>query len=142
MGPGRKHRFNVFERIKSIKEILAPVVPDGDAFRVRGVVMRCAKYQAGLIKTLDSTERKAYNLLLRHGHKPKKVYGWLLLEDVPPHIREKLVQNRISLRQAREQYVRWKRLDGTRTGTELMEEIRNVIGRLRWKSQEELTTAL
>jgi hypothetical protein len=142
MGNGPKYRFNVFERVKSIKEILAPLVPDGDSFRVRGLVMRCAKYRVGLVKALNATERKAYDLLLKHGYNPKTIYEWLLLEDAPEHIREKLIQNRISLRRAQEQYVQWKRMSGTRSGKELMEEIRSVIGRLRWKSQEELTTAL
>jgi hypothetical protein len=142
MGQGRKHQFNVFERIKSIKEILAPVVPEGDRFRIRGAVMRCARYQVGLIKTLTGTERRVYDLLLKHGHKPKRVYEWLLLEDVPEHLREKLVQNRINLKEARRQFVQWKRMSSTRAGVELMEEIRSVIGRMRWKSQEDITTAL
>jgi hypothetical protein len=141
MGQGPKYQFNVFERIKSIQELLAPLVPDGDAFRVRGLVMRCAKYRVGLIKTLDSTERKAYDLLLKHGYNPKTAYEWVLLEDVPQHIREKLVQNKVSFVRARQQYVQWKRMTGTRSGAEIMEEVRSVIGRMRWKSQEDLSMA-
>ena len=138
MGRGPKYQFNVFERIESIKRILEPVVPDKDSFKVRGVVMRCAKYRVGLIKSLNNTERRAYDLLLKHKYNPKTIYEWLLLEDTPPHIKEKLVQNRISLLDARQQYVQWKRMHGTRAGTHLIEEIRNTIRRLRWKSQEDL----
>lgn len=139
MARGPKFQFNVFERIKSVKAILVSVVPDGDSFRVRGLVLRCAKYKVGLIKHLNSTERKVYDLLLKHQYNPKIVYEWLLLEDVPQHIREKLVQNKISLLHARQQYVQWKRMSGTRLGKELMEEIQNVVRRLRWKSQEGLS---
>jgi len=132
--------FNVFEQIKSIKNILQPIVPDGDKFRIRGLVMRCAKYHTGQISKLNNEQAKTYELLLKHKLHPKTVYEWLLLEDVPQHIKEKIVQRKISLQDARQQYVQWKRLNGTRTGKALMEEILNVIRRLKWKSQEELPT--
>lgn len=141
MGHGPKYQFNVFERIKSVKEILAVVVPDKDSFRVRGLVMRCAKYQVGLIKVLSVEQRKAYDLLLKHRYSPKTVYEWLLLEDVPEHIHQKLVQNLISLSNARKQFVQWKRLSGTRAGQEIMSDIRSDVRRLRWKSQEGATQA-
>ena len=131
-------RFNVFERINSVKEILAPVVPDRDGYTLRGLVLRCVKYRVGHIKRLNSKEAKAYDLLLQHKLVPKTVYEWLLLEDLPQHLKEKLAHNKISLDNARMQFVQWKRLSGTRAGQDIMEEMRNIIGRLRWKSHEGL----
>jgi hypothetical protein len=139
MNKSWKH-FNVFEQIKSVKEILLPIVPDGDSFRLRGLVLRCAKYRIGKVKKLNSDEAKTYDLLLKNKLHPKTVYEWLLLEAVPQHIKEKIVQRKLSLNDARRQYVQWKRLNGTRAGQALMEEILNVIRRLKWKSQEELQT--
>jgi len=132
----RGPQFNVFERIESVKAILEPVAPDRESFKVRGLILRCAKYRIGLIKNLNTVERKTYDLLLKHKYSPKTVYEWLLLEDAPQHIKEKLVQNKISLEDAHHQHVQWKRLCGIRAGTEIMNEMRNIIRRLRWKSQE------
>lgn len=137
MGRGPKYQFNVFERIESIKDILQPLVPDRDSFKLRGVVMRCAKYRTKLIPRLAGIESKAYDLLMKHKLNPKTVYEWLLLENVPSHIKEKLVQNKISLLDARVQYVGWKRMSTTRAGKDIMEEMRRIIGGVRWKSQED-----
>lgn len=133
-----RKNFNVFEQIKSVKRILEPVVPDADSFRLRGLVMRCVKYKVGQCKKLNDAESKTYELLLKNKLNHKTVYEWLLLEDVPPHIKEKLVQRKINLYDARVQFVQWKRLNGSRAGKTLMEEILNVIRRLKWKSQEGL----
>lgn len=135
MNKSWKH-INVFEQIESTKKILQPIV-QGDSFRLRGLILRCAKYRIGKIKKLNSIEAMTYDLLLKHKLHPKTVYEWLLLEDVPQHIKEKIVQRKISLQNARAQYVQWKRLNGTRAGQSLMEEILSVIRRLKWRSQEE-----
>jgi len=132
--------FNVFEQIKSVKRILEPLAPDGGSFRLRGLVMRCAKYRVGQVKKLKGLEARAYDLLLNQKLNPKTVYEWLLLEDVPQHIKEKIVQRKVNLQDARREYVQWKRMNSTRAGKELMEEIQTVIRRLRWKSQEGLPT--
>jgi len=134
---GPKPRFNVFEQIESVKRILESVVPDKDSFRVRGLVLRCTKYKVGLIKNLNSTERAVYDLLLKHKLNPKTAYERLLLEFVPSHIKEKLVQRQIGVRAARSQYVQWKRMCGTRAGASIMDEMKTTMGRLRWKSQED-----
>ncbi len=130
-------RINVFEQIKSIKEILRPVAPDGNSLTLRGLVLRCVKYRNRQVKQLDTTAAKTYDLLLQHKLKPKGVYEWLLLEKVPSHLRQKLTEHKITLNEARRQYVQWKRMSSTRSGKEIMNEMKNVIRRLRWKSQEE-----
>jgi len=139
MKPGQK-RFNVFDRIKSVKELLAPI--SQDSFTIRGLVLRCVKFRVGQAKKLNGTEAKTYDLLLKNGYHPKRVYEWLLLEDAPPHIREKLEQKKISIENARAQCIQWKKFSGSRLATELMEEMRNTIRRLRWKSQEGLEIQL
>jgi uncharacterized coiled-coil DUF342 family protein len=68
---------------------------------------------------------------------PKGLYEWLLLENVPQHIKQKLLEHKITILEAHRQYVQWKRMSSTRAGTEIMDEMKNVIRRLRWKSQEE-----
>jgi len=133
MKRGQK-RFNVFEQIKSIKELLAPI--SQDKFTIRALVMRCVKYRVGQVKKLNAAEAKTYDLLLKNSLYPKTVYRYLLLEDAPPHIREKLEQKKICMETAREQYIQWKRFSGTRAGNELMDEMKNIIRRVRWKSQE------
>ncbi len=140
MGRGPKYQFNVFERIESIKDILEPIVQDRDRRRTRALVLRCAKYQVKQINTLTETETKIYDILLKHKYTPKRVYEWLLLEDVPKHIKEKVALNKISLVEAGQQYVQWKRMTGTQAGKTIMDEMRNIIRRLRWKSQEEIPT--
>ena len=88
-----KRRVDVFKRIESVKKILEPVSLKMDKKQIRGLVMRCAKSQTKLIKKLNKTESKVYDLLLKHNIKPKTAYQYLLLEDVPPHIKDKLVLN-------------------------------------------------
>ncbi len=128
----------VFEQIESVKRILSSVVPEGESFRRRGLVLQCVKFKIGQIKKLDANESMVYDLLLKNKLNPKTVYIWLLLENVPLHIKEKLVQKKISLNDARVQFVKWKRLSDTHAGNALMDEIKNIIRRLRWKSQEGL----
>ena len=130
--------FNVYEQIKSLKQILEPIVPDGDSFKIRGLLMRCVKYNLGIVKKLNKDEAKTLDLLLKNKMNPKTVYEWLLLEDAPAHIREKVIQRKIGLREGRRQFVLWRRNVSTRAGKELMEEIKRIIGGLRWKSQEGL----
>lgn len=133
----KKSQFNVFERIESVKRLLAPISLNKDKVKIRGLVMKCARYHVGLIKKLNKNEASAYDLLLKNKLNPKTVYSWMLLEDVPPHIKEKLVQNKINFEDARRQFVQWKRFSGTRAANEIMEEMRNIIRRLKWRSQEE-----
>ena len=128
----------MFEQIKSIKEILSPVVPDGDNLKIRGLILRCVKYRNGQIKKLDKDAARVMDLLLKNNFNPKTSYEWILLDGAPPHIREKVIQRKIGFREGRRQYVLWKRNLSTRAGKELMEEIRRVVGGLRWKSQDGL----
>ncbi len=131
-----KNQFNVFERIESVKHILQPLVPDGNSMKVRALVMRCSKYHVKLIDKLTPDEAKAYDLLLSRKLNPKTIYMWLLLEDSPPELRQKLEQNKISILNARTEFVKWKRMANYSSSNELMRDIREVVGRLRWKSQE------
>lgn len=128
----------VFEQIESVKKILSPIVSEGENFRRRGLILRCVKFKTGQVKKLSKEESMIYDLLLKNKLNPKTVYEWLLLENVPAHIKEKLVQKKISLNEARIQFVKWKRLSDTHAGNALMDEIKNIIRRLRWKSQEGL----
>lgn len=128
----------VFEQIEYAKRILAPVVPDGDGFRLRGLVSRCVKFRKKQIKTLTSEQTAVYDLLLKNGLNPQRVYEWLLLENVPAHIKEKLVQRKLSMKDARAEFIKWKRYSDTRAGNEVMEEIKNIVRRLKWRSQEDL----
>jgi len=134
-------RVNVFEQIKSVKQILQPIAPNGDSLTVRGLVLRCVKYRNGQVKKLDAEAAKAYDLLLKNNLLPKGVYEWLLLENIPSHIKQKLVEHKITQREAHEQYTQWKRMMNTRSGKEIMDEMRNVVRRLKWKSQEEYSPA-
>jgi len=128
----------VFEQIESVKRILEPAVPDGDSSRICGLTLRCVRYKLGQVKKLNSVEAKTYDLLLKNKLNPKTVYEWFLVENAPPYIKEKLSQGKMGLRTARAQYVQWKRMSNTRSGKEIMDEMKNIVRRLRWKSQEGL----
>ena len=78
------------------------------------------------------------DILLKNKLRPKTAYEWLLIEEAPPHIRDKIIQHKINLREGRRQFVLWKRNMNTRAGKELMEELKTIVGGLRWKSQEGL----
>lgn len=134
---GKRSGFNVFKEIESVKRLAAPLGLNKDSEKLRGLLLRCRKYRVGQVKKLDEVEAQLYEILLKNKLHPKTVYEWMLLEDVPPHIKDKLQKNKISKEAARQEYVQWKKHNGTRLANELMAEIKNVIGRLKWKSQEE-----
>jgi len=134
---GKRAGFNVFKEIESVKRLVAPLGLNKDSEKLRGIILRCRKYRVGQVKKLDEVEAQVYEIFLKNNLHPKTVYEWMLLEDVPPHIKEKLEKNKIGKEAARRQYVQWKKHNGTRLANELMEEMKNVIGRLKWKSQEE-----
>jgi len=135
-----RKRFNVYERIESVKQILKPVVLDGNGFRLRGILLRCVRYRLGKDATLGKEESQALDILLKNKLNPKTVYEWMLAEQIPAHIKEKIVQRKLKFREGRAQYVQWKRQCNTRLGKNVMEEMRNIVGRLKWKSQEGLRT--
>ncbi len=133
-----KYRFNVFEKIEFIKNILQPIVPDKNSFRIKGLVLQCRQFRIGRIKKLTADESKTLELLLKHNLNPRTAYKWLCLEDVPPQIKEKLLHNKISFADAASQSHKLKRMMGTRSGNDIMNDMREVIGRLKWKSQEDI----
>ena len=137
----RKDQFNVFERIESVKEILMPVCPDKNSFQIRALVMRCVKFRVGQAKKLTKAESMTYDLLLKHKIAPKTAYMWMLLEQCPPELRAKLEANAITLIDAHRQLVQWKRLSGSQSGQDIMDEMRIIIRRLQWRSQENINSA-
>ena len=129
---------NVFEQIKSVKVILNPLFADQKKVKMRGVVLRCVKFRKRQIPKLTEFEARVYDALLTHKLKPQTVYEWLLLEDVPEFLKKKLIEQKISIRNARYEYVKWKRMNFQCEGGQLMEEIRKVVRCLRWESQENM----
>ncbi len=131
-----KNQFDVFERIQAIRELLKPVLSDKEMQRLSGLVLRLQHFRVGRVKELSVSERQAFDLLLKHGFNPKTVYEWLMLECVPSHIKKQMLDFSISLRDARYEFVKWKRMSFKCEGGQLMERMKSVIGGLQWESQE------
>ncbi len=131
----RRNQHNVFEQIKSVRALLEPVL--GKDCTVIGSLLRIAKFRLGRIDSLSPIEQRAFDLLLKNNYNPKTVYEWFLLENVPDNLRQQLIANRISIRSARYEYVKWKRMSHATAGDSLKEDIRKVVGCLRWESQEQ-----
>ncbi len=52
------------------------------------------------------------------------------------HIKKQMLDFSISLRDARYEFVKWKRMSFKCSGDQLMEQMKNSIGGLQWESQE------
>ncbi len=134
----RRNDFRVFEKIKSVNDLLKDIVNIENRFYLRGIILRGVSYNVGRVKVLREKEAEVYDILLKNGYKPERVYKWLLLERAPNHIKEKLMRGEIGLEHAIKLSYQWRRMADSYSGKEIMEEMQRVIGGLRWKSQEEL----
>src|SRR3989338_6277947 len=124
---------NVYEKIESVKEILKPLIEDKNNKDIKRILCHCVYYKMGRKKELVGEEKEFYDFLLKHDLKPKTLYEWFLLLDVPEHIKKQLEEKRIGRKNAQSRAFAYKRMIGTKNGKEIMTDIMVVIRRLEWK---------
>ncbi|MEK6849068.1 MAG: hypothetical protein AABY01_00705 [Nanoarchaeota archaeon] len=131
-----KNQFDVFARIESMRELFKPWVPDGNSVKIRALLMRCVKFRLKQIDKLTPVESELYDFMLSHKLLPKTIYLYFLMEDVPPELKAKMQKNEMSLQKANVEFLKWKRLMQHSSAKTLLQDVKETIGRLRWKSQE------
>ena len=136
--PKYPRKWDVFQRIEYVKQILKDIEDIKDSTTIKGCTLHIWHYKLNRRDSLSNLERLVYEVLLKHDLHAKTVYEWFLLEDLPPHIKEKLISGKISMKDASKMNNSWKRMISTRAGKEIINEIRLTIGGLKWKGQEDL----
>jgi hypothetical protein len=135
-------KMHALERVKYVKEILRSAVQGLSDRDILGIVLQLEHYRQGRRKEIGPLHRTVYDVLLKHELCPKTVYTWLLLERAPSHVKDKLRDGRVSMRNASSMSVAWKRMVSTKAGKDIVAQMRAVIGGLQWRGQEELKTRL
>ena len=103
--------MNVFEKLKDVREIVRNVYPNLDVEELKVITQFLAnKWHGNKRKNVKLTQKQmcVYELLLKNGHNPATVYKWILATSSPKEIRDKLRNNKISLRDALSQKKRLK----------------------------------
>jgi hypothetical protein len=129
---GRKPQ-NYFGKLERFKEILLPCISEKTDLEVRRMLRHCWYYKLGRRKELELEERQLFDLLLKHGLSPKTLYEYYLLLDAPQHIRQKLREGKISMRDAQSKSYAYRRLIFRQGGKDIMREVVQIIRRLEWK---------
>jgi len=136
--PRYSRNWNVFERINYALQVLAPATEGMTEDEIRGCLLHVWELQIGKKKNLSDKERMIYDILLQNGLKPKTLYDWMLMRNCPAHIKEKLRDAKISMKDASAMSRKWRMMMSTKAGKEIMTDIRTVIGGLKWKGQEDI----
>ncbi len=131
-------KMHVLERVKYVKEILKPATEGLSDRDIRGIVLQITHYYNCRRKTLGPVHRIVNDTLLKHSLTAKTVYSWFLLDLAPPHIKDKLKAGKVSLKDASVMSAAWKKNVSTKSGKDIMAQMRAVIGGLQWRGQEEL----
>ena len=126
---------NVFTKIHSVKEKLLPATQGLNDKQIRSILAHCWYYKAKRRKDITQKEREVNDLLLSHGISSKTAYEWFRMIDAPDHIKQKLSKGEISFAEASSKKYLWNRMVSRRTGKEIMQQIKDVIGGLEWKNK-------
>jgi len=126
---------NYFDKIESIKRILAPITQDMNDKQIKNIICHCAYFSIGRKKTLTDLEREAYDLLLAKKVNVRTAYNWFLVLLLPPHLTEKMKKGELGYYDAMKKGYAWRKMTGRKNSDEVMNEIRSIIGGLEWKSK-------
>lgn len=135
---GGHKSLDIFTKIERVKIVLAPTISGMSDKEVQAALCHCLYYKIGRRKELTSKERELFDLLVKNGFSPKTLYHWFCLHVAPEHIKQKVRERKMGLREAISQSNAWRKLKTQRGSLRLMEEIREIVGGLTWKSQEPL----
>ncbi|MEK6886517.1 MAG: hypothetical protein AABW88_01675 [Nanoarchaeota archaeon] len=124
---------NLFSKLASVKEKLLPATQGLDDKQIQRIICHCWYYKLGRRKIISEKEREVYDLLLSHGISSKTVYEWLRIADSPDHIKQKISQGTIGMREASSKKYLWNRMVNRRNGKEIMEQVKVIVGGLEWK---------
>ena len=131
---------NYFEKIESVKKILLPTIQGFNDKQIRSILCHCVYYKSERRKLLTDKEREVYDLLLSHKLSPKTTYNWFCLINAPDHVKQKVMKQEISFAGAMARSYAWRRMTGRKSGKEIMEEIKTIIGGLEWKDKNSVMT--
>lgn len=125
-------KMTVFHKLQEIKELVKKNL-DLPEEALKPMVQRLANrwhYKKDRKKgdKLTKEEAMLYELLIMNSYNPSTIYRWLLLEETPTEIREKLRDKNISQRQASKCKMEFRNMLNT-TEQDLMEEIKDCVKR-------------
>ncbi len=133
---GGHNSLDIFTKIEKVKIVLSPVISGMTDKEVQAMLCHCWHYKLERKKDLTPQEHELFDLLLKNGLSSKTIYHWFCLNVAPDHIKQKIRERKISVVDAISQSNAWRKLKTQRGSVRLMEDIREVIGGLTWKSQE------
>jgi hypothetical protein len=98
--PRYSRNWNVYERINYALQVLKPATEGLSERDIQGCPLHIWHLRIGRLKTLTDRERLIYDLLLQKGLSAKTLYEWMLLTNAPAHIKDKLRDCKISMKDA------------------------------------------
>ncbi len=129
---GRKPE-DFFGKIERFKEVMGPCIQMKSDVDITRMLRHCWYYKMGRKKVLTFEERELFDVLLKRGSSPKTLYGYFLLLNAPQHIKQRLKEGTISMRDAQSKSYDYRRLISQQGGKDIMREVVQIIRRLEWK---------
>jgi len=128
--------LDIFTKLEFVKDLITKNTGKLTDKELQIIVCHCWYYKSGRYKKLTPKEHEILDTLLKNNLSPKTIYQWFLLNEAPEHIKKKVKERKIGYNKAISENAKWKKITSRQGTTQLIEEIRQVIGSLKWKSQE------
>lgn len=129
---GRKPE-DFFGKIALFKKVMSPCIREKSDVDITRMLRHCWYYKMGRKRVLTFEERALFDLLLKRGSSPKTLYEYFLLLNAPPHIKQRLKEGTISMKDAQSKSYAYRRLISRQGGKDIMREAVQIIRRLEWK---------
>lgn len=136
MGAG-KNRLDVFEKIEIVRSLIINNVENLNDKEIQSELCRCWYYNIGRREEITPRQHEILDLLLKNNINPKTAYHYFLLNNAPDHIKLRLREKKVSMRDAVSISSKYNKLESMKGSEKLMEEIRTIVGGLKWESQEQ-----
>ena len=132
-----KHRLNVFEKIDVIRNLIVNNVGDINDKEIQSELCRCWYHNIGRREEITSRQHEILDLLLKNNINPKTAYHYFLLNNAPEHLKTRLKEKKVSIRDAVSISSKYNKLESMKGSEKLMEEIKIIVRGLKWENQEQ-----
>lgn len=130
--------MTVFEKVEHFRKIMSPLVEDKSDDEIRIILSHLRSFRVGRLQKLSEEESKIYSFMLQNNLNPKTCYKHFVLLNAPDHITQMLKENKISMENAQSRARLYRRKLDLKAGREIIEDVREVVRRLRWRALEHI----
>lgn len=123
-----QRRINAISKLEEVKQIINNLFPDIKKNKISLLLSRCAHYHYYKNQKINDEEQMLYDVLIKYGYNPYRVYKWYRLSLLPEDIKLYIENGKLTQEKAIQVYNQRMATKDTTMAWRLMEEARKVIG--------------